>query len=241
VTGEGPLALVGGDELNPGNEAVDRFLVDAGRGGPAFVLTTAAARHRPDLAVRHAQAWFGSLGLEVEELPVLRRSQANDPGVARLASTGRFFYLVGGDPAPVVRVLAGTTAWGAAVAAWRGGAALAGSSAGAMALGAWSLIRDRWPNPAGRRFLEALDVASNVAVVPHFETFGHGWLPSVRDHLPRPEAVLLGLDERTGAVWHGGRWTARGPGRVTVIVRDREHAFENGETVDGVPSPTTSS
>ena len=52
---EGPLALVGGDELNPGNEPIDRVLAEATAGGAAFVLATAAARQGPGQAVRNAQ------------------------------------------------------------------------------------------------------------------------------------------------------------------------------------------
>ena len=37
----GPLALVGGDELNPGNEAQDALLAAAAGGGPAYVVATA--------------------------------------------------------------------------------------------------------------------------------------------------------------------------------------------------------
>jgi hypothetical protein len=59
MTTPGPLALVGGDELHPGNEEQDRVLVEAAGGGSAFVLATAAGRQRPDLAVRHAVEWFG--------------------------------------------------------------------------------------------------------------------------------------------------------------------------------------
>ena len=90
----GPLALVGGDELNPGNEPQDRLLVEAARRGPAYVLATAAARQRPELAVGHARAWFSALGLDVEELPVRTRTQARSPEVAQRAAAGGFFYLV---------------------------------------------------------------------------------------------------------------------------------------------------
>jgi hypothetical protein len=58
----GPLALVGGDELNPGNEPQDEVLVAAANGGPAFVLATAAGRQRPDLAMRNARTWFRGSG-----------------------------------------------------------------------------------------------------------------------------------------------------------------------------------
>jgi hypothetical protein len=148
----GPLALVGGDELKPGNEPQDEVLVAAASGGPAFVVATAAARQRPDLALRNARAWFKGLGLEVEELPAIRRSDVTSPKNAELARAGRFFYLLGGDPGLVPKTLADTLLWNAIVEAWREGAALAGSSAGAMALGEWTLIRDRRPGDAQRRY-----------------------------------------------------------------------------------------
>ena len=94
----GPLALVGGDELNPGNEAQDALLAAAAGDGPAYVVATAAARHRPELAVAHAREWFARFDLDVVELPVRNRTQARSRETAELAARGRFFYLVGGDP-----------------------------------------------------------------------------------------------------------------------------------------------
>ena len=101
----GPLALVGGDELNPGNEAQDALLAAAAGGGPAYVVTTAAARHRPELAAAHAREWFARFDLDVVELPVRNRTQARSQETAELAAHGRFFYLVGGDPGIVPDVL----------------------------------------------------------------------------------------------------------------------------------------
>src|SRR5207344_1404735 len=119
----GPLALVGGDELNPGNEPQDEVLARAAGVGPAFVLATAAGRQRPEVAVANAVRWFASLGLAVEELPATRRADAKEPANAARAREGRFFYLVGGDPGLVPKVLAGTPLWDAIVGAWAGGAA----------------------------------------------------------------------------------------------------------------------
>src|SRR5262245_44125369 len=155
MTMPGPMSLVGGDELHPGNEEQDRALVDAAAGGPAFVLATAAGRQRPELAVRHAVEWFGSLGLTVEELPATKRSHVTSAENVSRARAGRFFYLVGGDPGLVPKTLSGSPVWDAIVAAWRDGAALAGSSAGAMAMAEWTLVRDRMPGDDRRRYLPA--------------------------------------------------------------------------------------
>ena len=236
MTTPGPLALVGGDELHPGNEEQDRVLVEAAGDGPAYVLATAAGRQRPELAVRHAVEWFATLGLTVEELPATKRSHATSAENAERASRGRFFYLVGGDPGLVPKTLAGSPVWDAILAAWRGGAALAGSSAGAMAMGEWTLIRDRMPGDDRRRYRPALGLLPGVAVLPHFETFGHRWVESAREAAPHDDVVLLGVDERSAAVWQDGRWRAYGPGAVTVIGGDTTR-FGSGSEIEGLPTP----
>ena len=240
MTGAGPLALVGGDELNPGNEEQDRVLVDAAGDGPAYVVATAAGRQRPEMAVQHAVRWFADLGLEISELPATKRSHATSSENASRAREGRFFYLVGGDPGLVPTTLAGTPLWEAIVEAWQGGAALAGSSAGAMALGEWTLIRGRMPGDHQRQYRPALGLVPRVAVLPHYDTFGHRWLESAQAAAPRDDVVLLGVDERSAAVWHDGTWTAYGPGGVTVSIGTEQTRFASGKDIVGVPQPTGS-
>jgi cyanophycinase len=235
----GPLALVGGDELNPGNESQDRVLISAAADGPAFVLATAAGRGRPQMAVAHARDWFARLGLSVEELPAIGRRDVKNERVAASASTGRFFYLVGGDPGRVPATLSGTPVWRAVVTAWLGGAALAGSSAGAMALGEWTLIRARHPGDAERAYRPGLAVVPNIAVIPHFDTFGRSWVAGSLAGRPREDAILVGVDERSAALWQDGTWRAYGPGSVTVFAGDDRTSYTAGETITGIPQPAT--
>jgi cyanophycinase len=235
VPAAGILALVGGDEFHPGNEEQDRMLASAARSGPAFVVPTAAARQGPEEAVASATRWFEQFGLTLQELPVLKRADANSKEIAESARSGGLFYLVGGDPGLVVQVLNDSRVWRAIFEAWREGAALAGSSAGAMALCSHTLIRASWPNRFNRRPLDALGAVPNTAVLPHYETFGHRWVESARRELPG--VTLLGMDERTAAVWSGGEWHAAGPGAVTVIEGEKSATFRHGEKIAGLPDP----
>jgi cyanophycinase len=232
----GFLALVGGDEFKPGNEAHDRVLVEHRAPGPAYVLPTAAARQRPDLAVATARRWFSGLGLDMVELPVLKRSDATSATNVALAEQGGLFYLTGGDPGLVVDVLRDSPVWRVIVAAWRRGAALAGSSAGAMALGEWTLIRKAYPGQAERRYKPALDLVPRVAVAPHFETFGHRWVESVLGEPPDDDVVIVGIDERSAALWDGRAWSARGAGRITVVTRGDRNVYEPGTPLQ-LPAP----
>ncbi|MDP9296199.1 MAG: Type 1 glutamine amidotransferase-like domain-containing protein [Actinomycetota bacterium] len=231
----GILALVGGDELHKGNEPQDEALVRAAAEGPAFVLATAAARGRPDLAAANAVRWFGDLGLSVEELPVRKRADASSEELAARAAEGGFFYLVGGDPGLVLDVLDGSPVWEAIAGAWRNGAALGGSSAGAMVLTEWTLVRGGlWPDRQQRRYKDALGLVPRTAVIPHFDTFGRGWVDSALAGATE-DTVLLGLDERTAAVWEEGTWTALGAGGVSVLSGSR--MFRPGDRIEGLPQP----
>ena len=229
------LALVGGDEFNPGNEDQDRALAAAAGPGPAYVVPTAASRQDPAEAVAHATAWFRQFGLDLTELPVRKRADAMSAAIAERARQGGFFYLVGGDPGLVAQVLRGSAVWAAIFEAWRGGASLAGSSAGAMALCSHTLVRASWPNRFNRRPLDALGLLADTAVLPHFDTFGHRWIDSARE--AAPGMTLLGIDERSAVVWQDSAWRAAGPGAVTVIKGKKTATFASGARVTGLRVP----
>jgi cyanophycinase-like exopeptidase len=76
-------------------------------------------------------------------------------------------------------------------------------------------------------------------VLPHFETFGHRWVDSAREGAEREDVVLLGIDERTAALWQAGEWRALGDGGVTVIEGEERRRFEPGSRIDGLPQPIT--
>jgi len=228
--------LAGGNEFNPGNEDQDRVLAEAAGPGPAYVVPTAAARQGPHRAVAHAQDWFNQFGLELDELPVLKRGDAMSEQLAERTRAGRFFYLVGGDPGLVAQVLRGSAVWRAMFAAWRDGASLAGSSAGAMALCSHTLVRAVWPNRFNRRPADAIGLLAETAVLPHYDAFGSRWVDSAQ--AAAPELTLLGVDERSAAVWRDGTWTAMGPGAVTVIKGKKLRRFESGQDIVGLRSPT---
>ena len=49
--------------------------------------------------------------------------------------------------------------------------------------------------------------------------------------------ILLGLDERTAAVFLDGRWRVEGAGSVSVITRAHRDVFGSGEEIGGLPEP----
>jgi len=83
--------------------------------------------------------------------------------------------------------------------------------------------------------MEALGAVPRTAVLPHYDTFGHKWVDSARE--AAPELTLLGIDERSAAVWHEGTWRAAGPGVVTVVTGSKMTRFESGSEVKGLRQP----
>ena len=217
----GLLALVGGIEFEPGNEPQDREMVAAAGAGRAYLLPTAQARSGPAKAIAQAERWFARLGLQVEELPVTTKAHARSRELADKAAAAGFFYLVGGDPGRVAEVLRGSPVWEAMLAAWRGGAVLAGSSAGSMALCQWTLVIDRWPHHDDRKYKEALNVVPKSVVLPHFDTFGERWIPSATAAAPAPGVTLIGINERCAAIHDSRGWRAVGK---VVVIRDGERS-----------------
>jgi cyanophycinase len=231
----GALALVGGDEFRPGNEPHDRLLVKAAGGRPAYVVAT-AARDNPDAAVRTARRWFARIGLDIAELRIRTPADARSDAIATEANGAGLIYIAGGDPGYLVRVLHGSRAWAAIRDAWRAGCAVAGSSAGAMALCQWALIRAAWPGHTNRRPATALGVVPGCALLPHYDTFGQRWIPSAQ-RLLGAETLLIGVDERTASVQADGVWRVYGAGRVTLVRGEKRSSFAAGDVLEGMPTP----
>jgi cyanophycinase len=222
TTGPGPVALVGSGEYLPVLEFLERALL-AGRPPRYVQLATAAAPEGPvSLARWHALGADAArrVGVEQVVLPVDARADADDPANAELVRGAGLVYLSGGNPGYLTETLRGTRVWAAIVDAWRAGAALAGCSAGAMALSAgFPGFRRPWRSSAG------LGLVPVVRVIPHFDRFG-ARLPDVALRgLGHGEdvAVLVGIDEETALVGGLDGWQAEpaGPGNAWQVVGRR--------------------
>jgi cyanophycinase len=231
----GPLALVGGDEFQPGNERQDAILRDACAGRPAYVVATAAQDYAAG-AVETARRWFAGLGLEIRELRIRSKEDARSPEVIAEAACAGLVYIAGGDPGWVVDVLRASPVWTAIASAWRAGAALAGSSAGAMALCEWCLVQTSWPGAADERSVDALGLIPGCAILPHFDVLGDAWIPWAQEGLDT-HAKVVGIDERTAAVLRNGSWEVFGPGAVTILQGARRERHVEGERIEGLSNP----
>lgn len=236
----GPVALHGGGEFLPGDEPfLLAILALAPRVDGAVriaVVPTAAARGRPDLAAANGVAAFQRVAADagvpvvVEAIPVVDAPSAADPTLAARLGAATLIYLPGGDPDIIPTLYAGTAAWTAMQDAWENGAMLAGASAGAMALAAWTWTRDGG--------VEGLGVVPGIGVAPHADAASWDQAVTRYGAVVPPELDFIGLAERTAVIvpptvgepWHvvgegEARWlsaAARAAGEPPLVARAGE-------------------
>jgi cyanophycinase len=206
----GLLALVGGGEWRDGC-SFDADLLAASGTDEVLVLPTAAAYEHPDRAVSIAESWFASLGAKARGLHVLTRPDAEDAANVDAVRAARFVYLSGGSPMHLRSVLKDSPLWDALVEAWNDGCVVAGSSAGAM------VLCDPMVDPRGGAFTIGLGLVSQVAVIPHHDTWSHDKEKRTLDLAPSG-LCIAGIEERTAVLRDAaGTWTVSGAGGVTVF------------------------
>ena len=206
----GPLALVGSGEYLPVMAEIEAGLL-VGRPQRYVQIPTAAAPEGPATLARWVAlgiAQADRLGVTAVPLRVESRADAQDPAVAERVRGAGLIYLSGGNPPFLADTLRGTLLWEAIFAAWQDGAALAGCSAGAMALTDW--VPDiRQAGAPGRRGLGAVP---HLRVIPHFDRMTQ-WLPDLPERylldLP-PGTEVVGIDEDTALVGGPHEWVVQG-------------------------------
>jgi len=230
----GPLALVGSGEYLPVMTEVERLLIQ-GRPPRYVQIPTAAA---PE-GERNLRRWL-DLGaaqadrLGVEQIPVVvrDRAEADSPDAAAAIAGAGLIYLSGGSPTFLAETLRGTLVWDAILAAWRTGSALAGCSAGAIALTGWvPFMRApmRSPDPG-------LGVLPALRVLPHFDKM-IAWVPDLlaRARTRAPDGtVVLGIDEDTAMVdltGAGHTWRVYGRQQVWWIADGAKRGYQAGATL----------
>lgn len=225
----GPLALVGSGEYLPAMLEVERALI-AGR-PPRYVQIPTAAAHEGEASLRYwtqlGRAQAERLGVEAVTVVARDRADADDPALAAQLEGAGLVYLSGGNPALLADALRGTLLWEAIVAAWEGGAALAGCSAGAMAMTAW-VPRLR---PARHGGSEGLALVPGLRVVPHYDVMRHR-VPFA-SWLARPPAgqVLVGIEEETALVGGPVEWEVQGRQSIWLLAPGEKRQLRAGERV----------
>ena len=227
----GPIALVGSGEYLPVMTDFEAGLI-AGRSPRYVQIATAAVPDGPATLERWHQLGIAQakrIGVTAVTVPVATREDADDPDVVGLLDDAGLIYLSGGNPNFLAETLRDTALWAAIEHQWRGGAALAGCSAGAMVMAAW-VPTIRHPREGGT---PGLGLLSHLRIIPHFDAFVKR-MPDVatRFLVGRDDRVtVVGVDEETAIVGGPEEWVVHGAGSAWVLTGTTRHEFRSGETL----------
>lgn len=210
----GTLALVGGGEWTEAC-TFDRALLEASGGTEVVVVPTGSAYENPDKLIAVATDWFEQLGATVREAKVFTRPDGLMAEHIDLVRSARFIYLAGTSAMHLRSVLKDSPLFDAMLAAWKGGAVLAGTNAGA------DVLCDPMVDSRGGAFTVGLGVVSNLAVIPRSNTWSRDKIHRTVELAPKGLS-LAAVPEQTALLRApDGQWRVEGPGDVSVWVDGR--------------------
>jgi cyanophycinase len=205
----GAIALVGSGEYLDVMNTTDLYLLETLGGvsnARVALLPTASGLEENgpgywnDLGLRH----FKQLGVqEVRPTSIIDRESAADPQQLALLEGANFYYLSGGNPQHTIDTLRGSRAWEIITSAYERGAVLAGCSAGAMTLSAYTIAIRQMFMGEKPGWVMSLGVVPRLVVFPHFDRMANfidnTTFQELLSTLPTG-IVALGVDENTALV-----------------------------------------
>ena len=222
----GYLLLEGGAEFGGRMRDPDLKAIELAGGfdAPVRIIPTAAAPdNNHQRAGNNGIRWFQSLGVkDVVSVPLIDKVSANDESIAKSLREAKLIYMLGGFTGHLGETLKESAAWEAVLEAYRAGAVVAGSSAGAM------VMCEFYYDLNQGQVVDGLNLVPNSIVLPHHNTFGKSWASRLLEIV---QINLIGIDEQTGMIDDSaGTWTVYGHGGVTLYQNRQVEFYEAGKT-----------
>ena len=214
-------------------EPVDREVLRLTPGSPprVAILPTAAGQEDVTPWITNGVSHFERLGCVVDGVRATDRSGVENPELVARLEAADLVYLSGGSPGYLTDTLRDSAALRAIVAVWQRGGTLAGSSAGAMAVCQWTLVRrsgDAGWMPS--HWAPGLNLLPGVGVIPHYDRFGPERTTARLADVP-PGVVVLGIDEDTVVLHAANQIRVLGRRSVTVWRDGQSQVFETGQEI----------
>ena len=211
-------------------QAIETSLI-AGRPKKYVQIPTAAAPEGDESLnywINLGQQQAQRIGVDATPVVIRNRDDAQSDSFAQLIHGAGLIYLSGGNPTYLANTLRDSMAWKTIYDNWKDGAALAGCSAGAMAIADHiPQLRAPWAEHTS-----GLGVLPHIRVLPHFDRM----FARVPDFMQRfihvPDGVTtVGIDEETALVGGPTEWEVQGNKSVWVLGGSKRTEFTAGSVV----------
>lgn len=230
--GKGRLLVMGGRENTTcGTGPLKEFVTLSGARRSRIVVVTTATGVPEEVTAEYTMV-FSRLGVSsVTELRIAGRNTADDPASLTMLEQATGVLISGGDQSRLSMLVGSKTNVLLHRRLHRDGLVIAGTSAGATALGRWMILggNGQAVTSSSVRIGPGLDLLDNVLIDMHFAERGR--LPRLLSGIALDTQYLgVGIDEDTAIVVDGDHFQVIGSGVVTVVDADRAtvaHAAKN--------------
>ena len=222
------FALIGGGEFRHSCSELDLAILSVcNSDSPRIaVVPTAAANERPELAANNGIQHFTALGATAFPIYVLTRKDANDDSMAAQIDNSDVVYLTGGDPSHLVNVMTGSLFLETIRTHAARDLVLAGSSAGAMAMGSEMRYRNE---------SNAFGIVSNTIIIPHHENRNPEETYGQVKELTKKGITIFGIGTSTGIVSDSVTLSVHGTGRVVAYNSEGWKEYLPGQIIPDYP------
>jgi cyanophycinase len=215
--GTGRLVIIGGGEdRGCGTGVLDRFAELAGGEAARIILVTTATGVPEEVHAEYERV-FRKLGVtRIRELRLHGRADADSPAAEAVLRDATGVFICGGDQSRL-RTLVGSRCNEVLRERLAAGLAVAGTSAGATALGRTMILGGAGPGVAAAtvRTGPGLGLLPGVLIDMHFAARGR--LPRLLSAVAlNPGHIGVGIDDNTAILVEGSSFEVLGTGVVTV-------------------------
>jgi cyanophycinase len=203
----------------------------AGR-NPKYVQIPTAAAPEGESSLHHwitlGKAQAERIGVEAVSVIAHDRNDADDARIAEQVRGAGLIYFSGGNPSFLANTIRDTLLWREIESAWRDGAALAGCSAGAMAL-ADHIPTLRLPTHAAT---SGFGLLPHIRVLPHFDKMFARLPDFITRFMKVPDGVsVVGIDEDTAIVGGPFEWEVQGRQSAWLFTDGHRVEYGHGQTL----------
>lgn len=218
---QGTLVIIGGAEDKDEKCLILKRFVELAGGAKGRLVVMTAAASKPRTSGERYRLLFRELGVDdVVVLDIASRQDAGIPSVAEELQQASGIFFTGGDQLRITSILGGTLVDDALRRAYRSGAIIAGTSAGASAMSETMIVEGEEAEAPCKQTVQmapGMGLLREVVVDQHFAQRGRvgRLLAAVAQH---PYMLGVGIDEDTAIVVNpGGTFEVIGSHAVTVI------------------------
>jgi cyanophycinase len=216
----GTLILIGGSEDKQGGRVILSEV--ARRVGDGTLVVASLASEQPEFQWERYQQVFSGLGVKrIEHLCAAGREEVMEPSRVRLLDDATAVFFTGGDQVKIASKLGGTPLLAALRERFAAGALVAGTSAGASAMGEAMLV-SRGPEETSHKvegafyMTRGLGLISDLIIDQHFAQRARieRLIGAIAEN---PGVLGIGIDEDTGVILEpDGRFHVLGAGAVYI-------------------------